>query len=401
MPNSDYLTHEEVCEICGALACEHMEDGDDEDEGMASDDEESDDAPELAGADSDGEPPRLAGKLADNSNLPIEDTTTVESGDDEEMGDGEWEDDEDDSEEINDTCDIILDDDVKKGEEITRHYGPYPNKVLLSKYGFAVEDNPHDTVTIQLEMVRQTAEKILKDEKLVEERIQWFLETEDVFIGEEDGDDDGEGCCGSEGHDGHGHGHEHSHGVDGGHHHSSEGDCCAVKNLKTGSKMSEEVQDEENDDHMDEDEDEDESDFPRDIMYLMHDGSVDDRLLMLLNTLFMESSQFEKVQADMDVAMEYFNDIFMRRQQEEHGEDEDSEMGSDGEEDTSERPELKPRDAEGKKVRKIVLEAILALVKIRADAFGVSDKTTAEQDLEKLKKVFTCSPFFSQLLSPC
>jgi len=377
-----------------------MEDDDDEDEDMESDMEDDDEVPDLAGEgdDDDDEPPMLAKKQDAGSKKSAKSAKVAESDDeDEEMEDEEWEDeDEDDEEEINDTCDIILDDDVEKGEEITRHYGPYPNKVLLSKYGFAEEDNPHDTVTIQLEMVRQTAEKILKDEKLVEERIQWFLETEDAFIGE-DGDDEEGGCCGGEDHD-HGHDHDHDHGHSHeakGHQHSSDGDCCAPKDKKSGSKSEDSAHEEEEEEDEDEemDEDEQEEDFPRDIMYMMHDGSVDDRLLMLLNVLFMEKSRFEKAREDMDMAMEYFNDIFVRREREEHGDDEDSEMESEDEEDAGEKPakiELKPRDAEGKRVRKAVLEAILALVRIRADAFGVSEKTTAEQDLAKLKKVQYC-----------
>ncbi|GJJ71591.1 hypothetical protein EMPS_03941 [Entomortierella parvispora] len=390
-PNSDYLTHEDVCEICGALACEHMED-EDEDEDMDSDMEDDGEAPELAGSEEeDGEPPMLAENKDNIAKKSSKSIKEAESDDDKEMGDEEWEDedDDDDEEEINDTCDIILDDDVEKGEEITRHYGPYPNKVLLSKYGFAVEDNPHDTVTIQLEMVRQTAEKILKNEKLVEERIQWFLETEDAFIGE-DGDEEEGGCCGGGDHDhDHGHGQDHGHKHEANdHQHSSEGDCCAPKSKKSGPKSEKSDDEEEEEEDEDMEEDEPEEDFPRDIMYMMHDGSVDDRLLMLLNVLFMEKSRFEKAREDMDMAMEYFNDIFVRREKEEHGDDEDSEMESE-DEDAGERPakpELKPRDAEGKRVRKAVLEAILALVRIRADAFGVSDKTTAEQDLAKLKK---------------
>ncbi|KAG0047851.1 hypothetical protein BGZ83_007185 [Gryganskiella cystojenkinii] len=394
MPNSDYLTHEDVCEICGALACEHMEDdGDDEDEEMMSE-EDDDESPELVGADDDDEPPMLTENVTAESKKRTSLDKKLDSDDDQKMEeDEEWEDDEDDEdddEEINDTCDITLDDDIKKGEEITRHYGPYPNKVLLSKYGFAVEDNPHDTVTIQLEMVRQTAEKILKDEKLVDERIQWFLETEDVFIGEEDDGDEEDGCCGDGDHE-----HHHEHGQSHNHHHSTDGDCCPPKKSEKGS--SEKLEDEDALAEDSDDEDGQEGDFPRDIMYIMHDGSVDDRLLMLLNVLFMTKTQFEKVQADMDVAMEYFNDIFMRRQQEEHGDDEDTDMESEGEEDgdeTPEKPELKPRDAESKKVRVAVLQAILSLVKIRADAFGVSDKTTAEQDLEQLKKAKMTGPLF-------
>lgn len=380
MPNADYLTHEEVCEICGALACEHMEDESDDE-----DDEESE-----AGSDDD-EVPDLAG----DDSTPAGDKKTVAKGkkaeeDMEEDGE-EWEDEdaEDDDEEINDTCDIILDDEVEKGEEITRHYGPYPNKILLSKYGFADENNPHDTVTIQLDMVRQAAQRILKDEKLVEERTAWFLENEDAFIGAE-GDDEEGGCCGGGDHD-HDHDHEHGHGH--GHEHAEGDDCCPPKASKKKAAAAEaEAEAEGEDDHeMEGEDEEEEEDFPRDIMYMMHDGSIDDRLLMLLNVLFMEKDQFAKVQEDMEAAMEYFNDIFMRREQEERG-DEDEEMEDEEDEEKPPKQELGPRDEKSKKTRKAVLEAILTLIRIRADAFGVIDKTTAEQDLASLKKVILILP---------
>ncbi|KAG0250801.1 hypothetical protein BGZ95_007076 [Linnemannia exigua] len=128
-------------------------------------------------------------------------------------------------------------------------------------------------------------------------------------------------------------------------------------------------------------------------MYMMHDGSVDDRLLMLLNVLFMEKAQFAKVQEDMEAAMEYFNDIFMRREQEERG-DEDEEMEDEDDEEKPPKQELPPRDAKSKKTRKAVLEAILTLIRLRADAFGVTDKTTAEQDLASLKKAKLSGPLY-------
>ncbi|KAG0047578.1 hypothetical protein BGZ89_004892 [Linnemannia elongata] len=387
MPNADYLTHEEVCEICGALACEHMEDGsDDEDDEENEDGSDDDEVPDLAGDDS----APAAGKKAAAAKGKKAEEDMEEDGE-------EWEDEDaedDDDEEINDTCDIILDDEVEKGEEITRHYGPYPNKILLSKYGFAVENNPHDTVTIQLDMVRQAAQRILKDEKLIEERTAWFLENEDAFIGAEDDDEEG-GCCGGGDHD-HDHDHEHGHGHGYDHHgheHAEGDDCCAPKAPK--KKAAEAEADDEDDEEMEGEEEED--DFPRDIMYMMHDGSIDDRLLMLLNVLFMDKDQFAKIQEDMEAAMEYFNDIFMRREQEERG-DEDEEMEEDEEEEEGHekvpKPELGPRDEKSKKTRKAVLEAILTLIRIRADAFGVTDKTTAEQDLASLKKAKLSGPLY-------
>ncbi|KAK3830307.1 MAG: hypothetical protein J3R72DRAFT_456211 [Linnemannia gamsii] len=340
-PNSDYLTHEEVCEVCGAISCEHM----DEDE---EDDEDDEEAPELAAEDD--KKKRNAAKKAEAAD--------VDGEDDDEEDDEDWEDD------INDTCDIVLDDDVKKGEEITRHYGPFPNKIFLSKYGFAEIDNEHDTVTVQLEMVKKAAETILGDLALVEERTKWFLETEDIFIGEDDEDELEEGgCCGGD----HDHDHDHKH-----HEHKHE-----KKDVEAGEAEPES----ESDDEEDSDDEAEEDDFPRDIMEIMHDGSIDDRLLMLLNVLFMEKEQFAKVEASVDAATEYFNDIFLRRAIEE-------DLAEDDEDDEEEqpKPELKPLDDAGRRVRRNVLEAILQVIRLRADAYDVSDKTSAEEDLELLNK---------------
>ncbi|KAG0353355.1 hypothetical protein BGZ54_002277 [Gamsiella multidivaricata] len=337
-PNSDYLTHED--------------DEDDEDE----------EAPELTAEEA--AEPKKKRAVAKGVTADAEDDEETETDDDE---DADWED-----EDIDDTCDIILDEDVKKGEEITRHYGPFPNKIFLSKYGFAEINNPNDTVTVQLDMVKKAAEGILGDAALVEERVKWFLETEDVFIGEDDDDDQEEACCGED----HDHDHDHDHGHSHAHKHE---------------KKQETKQDKEDDEDDEDDEDnEDDEDFPRDIMYMMHDGSVDDRLLMLLNVIFMEKEQFDKVQGSMEVATEYFNDIFLRRALEE----DIAEDGEDEGEDEDEKPEVKPLDEAGRKVRTAVLDAILQVIRLRADAFGVSDQTTAEEDLETLKKANLSGPLF-------
>ena len=326
----------------------------DEDE---DDEDEDDEAPELA-ADEDKKK-RTAAKKAE--------TADDVDGDDEDEDDEDWEDD------INDTCDIVLDDDVKKGEEITRHYGPFPNKIFLSKYGFAEADNEHDTVTVQLEMVKKAAESILGNPALVEERTKWFLDTEDIFIGEDDEDElEEEGCCDGD------HDHDHAH-----HHHGhAHAHKHEKKDIEAGEVEAEAEESESEDEDSDDEAEAEEEDFPRDIMEIMHDGSIDDRLLMLLNVLFMEKEQFAKVEESVDAATEYFNDIFLRRAIEE-------DLAADHEEDSDDeqpKPELKPLDDAGRRVRKNVLEAILQVIRLRADAYDVSDKTTAEEDLELLNK---------------
>ncbi|KAF9024870.1 hypothetical protein CPC16_004376 [Podila verticillata] len=335
-PNAEHLAHEDVCEVCGALSCEHMGE-------FESDDEDVEEVPELA---QEKREARAAAKKA--AAAPKEDESDEEE-------DSDWED-----EDSENTCDIVLDEDVKKGEEITRSYGPFPNKIFLSKYGFAEIGNPDDTVTIQLEMIRKAADGILNNAALVEERVKWFLDTEDKFIGEsddEDSDDEHEGGCCDHDHEGHEHSHDHEHS-------HAANDAADV-------------------DEEDEGEDsDDEDDFPRDIMYMDSDGAVDDRVLMLMNVLFMEQEQFEKVQESEDVATEYFNDVFLRRDIEENGVEIMEDVDEEGTE--TRKVELEPLTDAARQIRKNVLEAILAVIRIRADAYGVTDKTTAEDDLEAL-----------------
>ncbi|KAG0027540.1 hypothetical protein BGZ81_005499 [Podila clonocystis] len=346
-PNAEHLAHEDVCEVCGALSCEHMDESDE------SDDEDVEEVPELA---HENKEKRAAAKKAAAAAKDSE-------SDDEE--DGDWED-----EDPENTCDIVLDEDIKKGDEITRNYGPFPNKIFLSKYGFAEIGNPDDTVTIQLEMIRKAADGILNNAALVEERVKWFLETEDIFIGESDDEDSDDeehegGCCDHD-HEGHEHhDHEHTH---------------AAKEAM--AEVDEEDEEEDSDD---------EDDFPRDIMYMDSDGAVDDRVLMLMNVLFMEQEQFDKVQESVDVATEYFNEVFLRRDIEENGV-EIMEENEDGTEDS--KVELEPLTDAARQVRKNVLEAILAVIRLRADAYNVTDKTTAEDDLEALLNANLSGPLF-------
>ncbi|KAK3818952.1 MAG: hypothetical protein J3Q66DRAFT_180274 [Benniella sp.] len=320
-PNADYLSHEDVCEVCGALSCEHMEEEEDS-EG----DEDDDDAPQGNSRRRHG-----ASKNADEDE---------DDDEDEEEDEDDWEDD--------DTCDVVLDRDVMKGEEITRHYGPYPNKILLSKFGFADINNEHNTVSIQLDMVKKAVEGAIGDAALIEERVQWFLDTEDIFIDEDEDEDE-------------------------------ESDDKDKQEKQTTAGGAKENQDEEEEGEATTKND----DLPRDVMYMLHNGSIDDRLLMLLNVIFMEKEQFAKVQESMELAAEYFNDIFRRRAKEEGIPDEEEEDEDDEDE---LKIEIKPLDEAGRQIRRCVLEATLQVIRLRADAYGVSEKTTAEEDLETLKK---------------
>ncbi|KAF9158910.1 hypothetical protein DFQ26_007108 [Actinomortierella ambigua] len=344
-PSSEFLAYEDVCDICGEIICEHL-DNDDSDE----DDEEEEE-------DDDDEAPELEVKKDEKDEKK-------EKKEGEDDSDDEW---EDDGDEVTDTCDIVAERDVKKGEEITRFYGPYPNKVLLSKYGFAEIENPHDTVTVQVDMIRQVAEEVLGDKAVVEERLEWFLKNEDTFMGDLDDEDEEGGCCD---HD-HADGEEHHHHE---HHHKKKGDDKKDEEKKEGDE--------------EEEEEEEEDDFPRDIMYLLADGHVDDRLYMLVNTLLMPKDKFEQSKEDPTVAMDYFGDIFVRRELEKpHHEDAQDQL-------EEVKADMAPMSEEAKHVKKQALEMIVKILKLRADAYSVSDKTTAESDLETLKKANLSGPLF-------
>ncbi|KAF1813675.1 SET domain-containing protein [Eremomyces bilateralis CBS 781.70] len=50
----------------------------------------------------------------------------------------------------------------KPGDQVYNHFGPFPNEKLLLGYGFALEDNPYDEVTVQLGGIRPGVHELLR-----------------------------------------------------------------------------------------------------------------------------------------------------------------------------------------------------------------------------------------------
>lgn len=83
--------------------------------------------------------------------------------DNEENEENEEEDEEDDEDDEDaDTCDIIAVKDIPAGKEVYNTYGELSNGVLLSRYGFALWDNEHETVSLGKEVLAYVKENNLK-----------------------------------------------------------------------------------------------------------------------------------------------------------------------------------------------------------------------------------------------
>lgn len=71
-------------------------------------------------------------------------------------------DEEEHEEEPADTCDIITVKNIPSGKEVFNTYGELSNGVLLSRYGFALWDNEHETVSLGKELLAFVKENNLK-----------------------------------------------------------------------------------------------------------------------------------------------------------------------------------------------------------------------------------------------
>lgn len=69
-----------------------------------------------------------------------------------------------------DTCDVVAIKDIKAGSEVFNTYGELSNGVLLSRYGFALWDNEHETVSVAKELLAYVNTKDLK------KRTTWWSE---------------------------------------------------------------------------------------------------------------------------------------------------------------------------------------------------------------------------------
>ncbi|KAI9263876.1 hypothetical protein EDC94DRAFT_606415 [Helicostylum pulchrum] len=345
-----FETEFEVCDSCGALEyCEHqyldfLENSDEEhsdEEGHSDEEEHSDeeggeqgdnvegeweDAEDL----SEGEEDEMDEEMALDTELP--DLEELEAA-----GVNFW--DTEEEEDKKDTCDMVLDRDVKKGEEIFNTYGDHPNIALLSKYGFCYDDNKNDYVSIgedsivdcclaiTSEILKGKMPKASNEEvekaaiELTRPRWEFFLKNEKSLCPspegeqeeEEDDFDNGcqEDCCASgdegHGHGGHGHGHGHgkeghSHGEDADeeHEHDAEGGCC-------GSDDDEEHEhDPEGGCCGSDDEGEGGKGRP---YFINSEGLFEDKLMCLLHIMFVSEETFAKFAEDIENALSYFEEL--------------------------------------------------------------------------------------------
>lgn len=320
-----FETEFEVCDACGQLEyCEHqylnyLEDSDaDEGEDGEGGWEDEDEDEDIGSEQDDSEAEELEAMGMDTELPDLEEL--------ENAGVNFYEDDSDDEEEQKkDTCDMVLDRDIQKGEEVFNTYGDHPNIALLSKYGFCYDENKNDYVSITedslIECCLAITSELLKAEfpkasakeleKLAVERTrprwEFFLKNEPTLCPSEDDDEQHDGkddfdedcqddCCGPDGHgdhEGHAHGeeheneseeHEHEHEEhEHEHEHNEEGGCCGG-----------------------EDEEEGEQSRP---YFINYEGLFEDKLMCLLHIMFINEKKFATFTEDVENALAYFEDI--------------------------------------------------------------------------------------------
>lgn len=374
-----FETEFEVCDACGALEyCEHQYlnylDGSDEEGEDGEDAGWEDDEDTNAGEDSEDEDEEDFEGMGMDTELP--DLDELEKAG---VNIYESDDEEDDEHNKKDTCDMVLDRDIKKGEEVFNTYGDHPNIALLSKYGFCYDDNKNDYVSIGEDSVvdcclaittelikgefpKASAEEI---EKLAVERTrprwEFFLKNEQTLCpseeGEEDGRDDFEdgcqdGCCASddEGQD-HEHGHEHGHGDDEEHEHEhehdEEGGCCGG-----------------------DDEEEESKGRP---YFINSEGLFEDKLMCLLHVMFVSEAKFAKFTEDIDNALAYFEEL----------------ANSQGENKTKAVVDVKRN----------IYQVCRALAEFRRlEYLEDGEWKPIEQEIEERKKV-TCRPYLNSIMN--
>jgi hypothetical protein len=161
----------EVCEVCGEEYCDHI--AHDEIEAARKNMEEffetDDDEQET--------------EMNEKGTLSMD---QVQS-DNESQHSNSVGDEEDDDEGPPDTCDIVTVKPISKGEEIFNTYGYYSNGVLLARYGFAIWDNPHETVAVGRELV-----SLAKSSNLYNRVKWWSKHYQQYLFGSDENEDEAE-----------------------------------------------------------------------------------------------------------------------------------------------------------------------------------------------------------------
>ncbi|KAL6925591.1 hypothetical protein ACO0SA_000190 [Hanseniaspora valbyensis] len=159
----------DVCEICGKLECGHMVETD-EDSELDSNEEGEEEEQEYEQED----------EQEEGESEEKEEESSDESGNENEIPTHH---------DQNDVCEIRAIHDIQKGQQIFNTYGKFPNAVLLLKYGFVVENNPYDKVSLVQEF-NEVVDLISGVEKVdIEKRLKWWKE-EGVFLLDEELDDE-------------------------------------------------------------------------------------------------------------------------------------------------------------------------------------------------------------------
>ncbi|KAI9251467.1 hypothetical protein BDA99DRAFT_548509 [Phascolomyces articulosus] len=325
-----FVTDFDVCDACGELEyCEHqyleyLEQGSDagDDDDQWSDMEDDEKMSQASGI----------SLKSEDENVDEEDDEEDDEGplqDLEELEDAQvnfWKKDEEkekaEEEEKKDTCDMILEQDIKKGEEIFNTYGQHPNIVLLSKYGFCQDNNENDYIsvgqdTVYTACVEAVLDGMVGDKKVpkhdqdelieeamerVQERFGYYLTNEHIFCPKPDDDDDEEedGCCA----DGCCDGEDHEHGDD-------EDGCCGGDHdydHEHGHNHDHHGDDEDEDEEGEEDEDDDEEEEGgKPQPYFANvEGLYEDTVMLLLHVVFVNDRTFGKFKEDIGEALAYF-----------------------------------------------------------------------------------------------
>ncbi|KAL6937948.1 hypothetical protein ACO0RG_004473 [Hanseniaspora osmophila] len=142
-------------------------------------------------------------KEKEEEEVEDEDVEDAEDDEEDDDDDDEEDDEEEDEEDEDEFCDMTLVKPVKKGNEVFSNYGDLSNVILVSKYGFFLNDNPKDVVSL-LEEVKSYMHK---HRKQLKDRIEWWQDEgykamkEELAKTEEIADDESESDTNENGND--------------------------------------------------------------------------------------------------------------------------------------------------------------------------------------------------------
>ena len=194
-----FVTLGDVCGVCGKTECTHREEeeGDEDEE----EDEEEMDVDEEDNAEEEEDVEELTMDYVVQMEKELEEEKQAEEDNDSESEDEDEEEEYDNPEwdpkemymDPDECCDIVIAEGVQlvRGREVFNTYGDLPNAVLLAKYGFAIEDNPCESVCLGAEV-----NAFRREHPELEPRWEWWKqqlkEEEDSDEEEEEEDDEEE-----------------------------------------------------------------------------------------------------------------------------------------------------------------------------------------------------------------